>query len=286
MILVIDGNNLANMCSYVGAKTTRKILNSEGLDVTTVNVFMKRIYSLYDTLYPDSVIICWDKKLLKGVKNFRKEDSTYKANRPSKENTTLYEQCDIIEELVSHLGIRNIHPNIMEADDIMAWIAHAQSNDERVVIATFDKDMLQLVNYNIEYFNLRSKELVTIDNFEEINGVKRTRFLLYKMILGDRSDNILGLKGYGKVKAKRLAESETPFDGLTQDQLRTLINNKKLMDLRVGYTVYPEEVEVYKKQYYSTPPKDFLKFISYAVLNNIHYILENKWKWEDLSLNT
>ena len=286
MILVIDGNNLAYMCSYVGQKATKKIINRDGLDINTVNVFMKRIYTLYDTLYPDSVIICWDKKLLKGVKNFRKEDVTYKANRPTKENTVLYEQCDIIEELVSHLGIRNIHPNIMEADDIMAWIAHEHSNDERIVIATFDKDMLQLVNYNIDYYNLRSKELVTIENFEEVNGVKRTRFLLYKMILGDRSDNIVGLKGYGKVKAKRLAESETPFDGLNQDQLKTLIHNKKLMDLRVGYTVYPEEVEVYKEQYYTKPNKNFLKFISYAVLNNIQYVIDNKWKWEDLSLNT
>ena len=286
MILVIDGNNLANMCSYVGNKIQKKTLNSDGIDLTPVNVFMKRIYTLYDTLYPDSIIICWDKKLLKGVKNFRKEDGTYKANRPTKENTLLYQQCDIIEELVSHIGIRNIHPNIMEADDIMAWIAHEQSKDERIVIATFDKDMLQLVNYNIEYYDLRAKKLVTITNFEEVNGVKRTRFLLYKMILGDRSDNIVGLKGFGKVKAKRLAESENPFDGLTQDQLKTLINNKKLMDLRVGYTVYPEEVEVYKKQYYNTPEKNFAKFTAYAGLNNIQYIIDNKWKWEDLSLNT
>ena len=286
MILVIDGNNLAYMCSYVGGKSKKQSFNHNELPINTVEVFMKRIYSLYDTLYPDSVIICWDKKLLKGVKNFRKEDVAYKANRPSKENTVLYEQCDIIEELVSHLGIRNIHPNIMEADDIIAWIAHEQSKDERVVIATFDKDMLQLVNYNIEYYNLRSKELITISNFEEINGVKRTRFLLYKMILGDRSDNIVGLKGYGKVKAKRLAESETPFDGLNQEQLKILIHNKKLMDLRVGYTVYPEEVEVYKSQYYNIPEKNFLKFISYSVLNNIQYIIDNKWKWEDLALNT
>ena len=286
MTLVIDGNNLANMCAFVGEKIQVKILNSEGFDVTAVDIFMKRLYALYDTLYPDAVVICWDKKLLKGVKNFRKEDGTYKANRPTKENTKLYHQCDIIEELVSHLGIRNIHPNIMEADDIMAWIAHEISDEERVVIATFDKDLLQLVNHNIEYYNLRTKQLITILNFEEINDVKRTRFLLYKMILGDRSDNILGLKGYGKIKAKRLAESESPFDNLSQAQLKTLINNKKLMDLRVGYTVYPEEVKVYKEQFYTTPVKSFDKFNSYAVLNNIQYIKEYKWKWEDLCLNT
>lgn len=285
MILVIDGNNLANMCSFVGAKCTKKLVNKDGLDVNTVDIFMKRIYSLFDTLYPDSIIICWDKKLTKGTKNFRKEDSDYKANRTG-DNEVLYQQCDIIEELVSHLGIRNIHPNVMEADDIMAWVAHSGRGVEKVVLATFDKDMLQLVDYNIDYFNLRTKELITIDNFKDIVGVRRTRFLLYKMIMGDRSDNIRGLKGYGKVKSKRLAEAVEPFADLNQDQLKILVKNKKLMDLRVGYTVYPDEVEVYKEQYYNTPEKSFEKFYSYAISNNIQYIKDYKWKWEDLCLNS
>lgn len=283
MILIIDGNNLANMCSYVSGKISKKVIAPNGLDVTTVDVFMKRIYSLYDKLYPDSIIICWDKKLTKGVKNFRKENADYKANRTG-DNEALYKQCDIIEELVSHLGIRNIHPNIMEADDIIAWIAHNAT--ERVVVASFDKDLLQLVNHDVEYFNLRTKELITIENFEKINGVKRTRFLLYKMILGDRSDNISGLKGFGKVRSKRLAESETPFKDLKQDQLKLLVRNRKLMDLKIGYTIYPEEVEVYKEQYENIPEKNFDKFYAFSLSNNIQYIKDYKWKWEDLCLNS
>ena len=283
MLLVIDGNNLANMCSFVAQKARGKIKNIDGDDVSTVDIFMKRIYSLYDTLYPDEIIICWDKKITRGVKNFRKDDGTYKAQRTN-DNEELYRQCDIIEALVSHLGVRNIHPNIMEADDIIAWIAHNAT--DKVVIASFDKDLLQLVNHNVEYFNLRTKQRITVDNFEVINDVKRTRFLLYKMILGDRSDNISGLKGYGKIKSKKLAESETPFKDLSQDQLKLLIRNKKLMDLRVGYTVYPEEIGVYQEQYNNIPDKDFEKFYALALHNNIQYIKDYKWKWEDLCLNS
>jgi len=283
MLLVIDGNNLANMCSFVAQKARGKIKNIDGDDVSTVDIFMKRIYSLYDTLYPDEIIICWDKKITRGVKNFRKDDGTYKAQRTN-DNEELYRQCDIIEALVSHLGVRNIHPNIMEADDIIAWIAHNAT--DKVVIASFDKDLLQLVNHNVEYFNLRTKQRITVDNFEVINDVKRTRFLLYKMILGDRSDNISGLKGYGKIKSKKLAESETPFKDLSQDQLKLLIRNKKLMDLRVGYTVYQEEIGVYQEQYNNIPDKDFEKFYALALHNNIQYIKDYKWKWEDLCLNS
>jgi 5'-3' exonuclease len=292
MILVIDGNNLANMCSFVGGKSKKRMTNPDGLDTTPVDIFMKRIYTLYDTLFPDSIIICWDKKLTKGFTNFRKADGTYKAQRTG-DNEVLYQQCDIIEKLVSHLGIRNIHPNVMEADDIMAWIAHEYSSTEKIMVATFDKDMLQLVNHDVEYFDLRKKEKVNILNFEEINGIKRTRFLLYKMILGDRSDNIQGLKGYGKVKAKRLAENITSLKkgdfkthGLTEDQLDTLRHNQKMMDLRLGYKVYPEEVGVYQQQYDDIPEKDLDKFFNYATLNNIQYIKDYKWKWEDLCLNS
>jgi len=244
---------------------------------------MKRIYSLYDKLYPDSIIICWDKKLTKGVKNFRKLDESYKAQRKN-DNTLLYQQCDIIEELVAHLGIRNIHPNIMEADDIMAWIAH--NADEKVIVATFDKDLLQLVNHGVEYYNLRSNQIINIQNFEQIEGVKRTRFLLYKMILGDRSDNIVGLKGFGKVKSKRMAESETPFKDLNDSQRELLIHNRDMMDLKIGYTVHPEEVGVYQEQYDKVIVKDFDKFYEVALSNNIQYIKDYKWKWEDLCLNS
>ena len=284
MILVIDGNNLANMCSYVAKKVAKPILSNDGLNVTTVDIFMKRIYSLYDKLYPDSIVVCWDKKLNSSVKNFRKQDASYKANR-SGDNTELYVQCDIIENLLTYLGIKNLHPNVMEADDIIAWMAYEGRGDENMLIASFDKDLLQLIDYDVEYFNLRTKEKIHINNFEEVNGIRKTRFLLYKMVLGDRSDNIAGLKGYGKVKSKKLAESESPFEGLSQDQLKLLINNKKMMDLRIGYRVYPDEIIVYENQYNSPNTKDFDKFFSYASAYNVHYITNYKWKWEDLCLN-
>lgn len=283
MVLVIDGNNLANMCSFAAKKRTKQLTNNDGEDVTTVDVFMSRLYNYYDNLYPDDIIICWDKKLTSGVQNFRKLEVAYKANR-SGDNVDLYRQCDLIEKITTQLGIRNMHPNIMEADDVIAWIAH--NSIDPILIASFDKDLLQLVNHNVEYYDLRRRVKVTVQNFEEVYEVMRTRFLLYKMVLGDRSDNILGLKGYGKVKSKRLAESDTPFKDLSQDQIQLLIRNKKLMDLREGYTEYPDEATVYSEQYTNIPVRDFDKFIALGVGNNIQYIKNYKYKWEDVYINT
>jgi len=283
MILVIDGNNLANMCFYVGRKLDKQLINSDGLNVTMTDVFMKRLYKFYDTLYPDKIIIAWDKKINKGFKNFRKDDGTYKANR-SDDNEDLFKQCDIIESMVQHLGIRNIHPNVMEADDVIAWIAHTAT--EKILIASFDKDLLQLINHNVEYFDMRQKQRITVQNFEQFNDIRRNRFLLYKMVLGDKSDNIDGLKGYGKVKSKRIAESDSPLADLTLEQKQILAKNKKLMDLSVGYMEYPDEVPIYQKQFNTTPERNFNKFLALASANNIQYVKDYKWKWEDLCLNT
>jgi len=286
MILVIDGNNLANMCAYIGKKVKRKTYNPDGLDTRMINMFMKKLYGLYDNLYPDEIIICWDKRLTHGFKNFRKEEATYKSTRvtDSKEREVLFKQCEIIEDMVKHLGIKNIHPNVMEADDVIAWIAHTAT--DTVTIGSFDQDLLQLVNENVEYFDLRKKEKVTIENFEDIYGVPTNRFLLYKMVLGDRSDNITGLKGYGKVKSKKMVDCDAPFAGLTLEQKKILAKNRKLMDLRLGYLEYPDEVPAYEEQFKDTPLKDFDKFVTLARLNNLEYVLDYKWKWEDLSLNT
>jgi len=204
MILVIDGNNLAHMCSYIGKKTNKSMVNMDGLDVQPVDVFMKKIYKLYDVLYPDEIIICWDKRLDGEFKNFRKQNTSYKGTRTKdpEAREILFAQCEIIESMVEQLGIKNMHPNVMEADDVIAWIAH--NAEDRVCVASFDQDLLQLVNETVDYYDLRNKNKITLDNFEDTYGVSTNRFLLYKMVLGDKSDNIDGLKGFGKVKSKDL----------------------------------------------------------------------------------
>jgi len=67
--------------------------------------------------------------------------------------------------------------------------------------------MYQLVNDNVHVYIPSKKIIMTPDNFEEINEVKLDGFILYKCIMGDPSDNIKGLDGYGKIKSKKLADS-------------------------------------------------------------------------------
>lgn len=277
--LIIDGNNLANICNYAAKKSNNG--NSEkNSNKVTVAIFLQKLYALYDLFDPDRIIICWDKRLSKG-RNFRKENIEYKATR-KKGDSSLFHACDIIENLTMALGITNMHPNIMEADDIIAWLVNEKAKDDKNTIASVDHDLLQLVSDNVEFYNLITRKLITISNFESIIGVRRSRYLLYKMVLGDRSDNIEGLKGYGKIKSKRIAESNEPFNDLTTDQLKTLVKNKKLMDLKVGYTVYPEETVIYNDQFNTLDAPNSNKFFELGKEYGLKVVEDYRWKWVNI----
>lgn len=67
--------------------------------------------------------------------------------------------------------------------------------------------------------------------------------------MGDASDNIEGLAGYGKVKAKRLSENyEVDFNKLSVDLQHQQLNNMRLMNLNQGLIEHPEERDCYLQQ--------------------------------------
>ena len=75
-------------------------------------------------------------------------------------------------------------------------------------------------------------------------------FLPYKAILGDKSDNIEGIKGFGPVNSKILAkkwiEKSEPID---DEMIAIIERNLKLMDLSIGYVLAGEkELEAYNLQ--------------------------------------
>jgi len=124
-------------------------------------------------------------------------------------------------------------PRILEADDVLAWLCFNLVGN--CVIVTMDMDFLQLVSEKVIVFLAGKKKIVTLNNFEEIIGVSKNIFLYYKAIIGDKSDNIRGVYGYGKVKAKKLAlDYVENKDSLNTDFQKIINCNLRLMDLSWG----------------------------------------------------
>ena len=61
-----------------------------------------------------------------------------------------------------------------------------------------DKDFLQLVNNRISVYSPTKKKMYTPTSLsEEYDGIRPENFIMYRMIDGDKSDNIDGVRGFG-----------------------------------------------------------------------------------------
>jgi DNA polymerase-1 len=247
--LVIDGSNLLWRVAWV-AETRPKLINSKGTWTGPIYLFLKSLKGLQEKFKPNNTWIAWDKKLVKGT-NFRKElaPETYKQNRDDDKSRLIHEQHDELAKWLTILGIKQIYPGVLEADDIISWLCREKLTS--AIIVTVDKDLLQLVDNNIHYYNPIKKKLITPDNFVEEVGVEINEYNNYKALLGDKSDNVEGIQGYGVQRSAKLCKEG--YDGivskLSEEDKKKFDKNLLLTNLYSSYLKEEGEVDLYQKQY-------------------------------------
>ena len=131
-------------------------------------------------------------------------DPTYKQNRKGAKPTTY---AKLRQWMVDYLDAEVVTG--IEADDALGLRAH----EEGVVIASIDKDLLTVPG---KHYNLLSGEITVVTNpgYVYLDDKKTLRghgFKLFcaQMLMGDRADNVKGLRGYGSVKAYKLLKTKT-----------------------------------------------------------------------------
>ena len=285
--LIIDGNNLLYRIFW-----TSNYKIEESNNPGQVFLFLRSLKSYVDKFRPKNVYCTWDKKLEWPSTNFRREATTveYKAGRDDEKFKNVFENAEKIQELLSDLGVHNIFPLRMEADDLMAYLSSKLPGPN--IIITTDKDLLQTVTENtIVYTPIKKKE-ISLDNFEEYTGVKKEYYISFRAVTGDKSDNIPGIPRYG---IKRFLKLEHTFislngdetmalvraDELTDDQFEIYKRNWLLMDLKKGYNYYDDEVPAYEEQLEQLRESkcNFSKFLEQAKELNLWSIVRNYTSW-------
>ena len=89
-----------------------------------------------------------------------------------------------------------------EADDVIATIIGKSMSIDRTLIFTVDKDIMQLSDDFIHI--LANNKILEPKDVIEKFGVQPHQIPDYLALLGDKADNIPGIKGIGKVTAKKL----------------------------------------------------------------------------------
>jgi DNA polymerase-1 len=193
--LLVDGDSLLKT-AYHGAKNLyykethiggifqfltmlRKMLNEHKFD---------RVYVLWDGIF--SGRLRYD--IYKEYKSNRNKDF-YNEQPPSE--LDLYLQKERVISYCEELFIRQYRDEIVEADDSIAYYIKNMSDDERVVIMSNDRDLCQLINERVSSYVINLKKIVTEENYLVDFDHHPSNLKLIKMITGDTSDNIKGIKG-------------------------------------------------------------------------------------------
>lgn len=168
-------------------------------------------------LEPDYVTVAWDKK---GTSIRRRKEilPTYKAGRKTPPQD-FFDQIPILYEMCEAFGWPLYEADDYEADDIMGTFAVlAAAEGIETCLVTSDLDMLQLVNPLVHVYamkkGLANIELYDPEHFEEKYGIEVERFVDYKALVGDSSDNIPGVPGVGPKAASTLLAEYKDLDDI------------------------------------------------------------------------
>lgn len=202
-LLAVDGNSIINRAFY----GIRLLSNKSGQYTNAIYGFINILFKLIDEQKPDGVAVAFDLK----APTFRhKKYADYKAGRkPMPEE--LKGQFPLIKEWLTLAGYSHIECEGFEADDILGTLAcTAEQNEHECVIATGDRDSLQLVSENTHVLltvtRMGQNEITDYTPaklFERYN-LTPPQMIELKALMGDSSDNIPGVAGIGEKTAADL----------------------------------------------------------------------------------
>lgn len=209
LFLIVDGN----MYAYRAFHSIAPLSSPEGKPTNAVYGFIKILQKLIDRLKPTHLLVAWDGGLSLKRKSSLPE---YKTNRPPMPKS-LESQIDLICEYLQRARVPIFYKEGVEADDWIATIStKAAEQGINVVIASADKDFMQLVSEKIGIINPndRSEKVWTRQSVLEKTGVSPEQIVDWLSLVGDSVDNIPGVEGIGPKTATALLKQFGSIDAI------------------------------------------------------------------------
>jgi len=130
----------------------------------------------------------------------------YKANRsPAPED--LRPQIDRCLAILKTMGVPVLAIPRVEADDVIATVVRRMQREQpdlRIRIVSKDKDLTQLLNHNVELFDVHKDQAVTAAETFDTPGLEPRHVIDVLTLMGDKIDNVPGVPGIGPKTAGQL----------------------------------------------------------------------------------
>jgi DNA polymerase-1 len=283
MRLILDGNNLAWAGFYALERAMKPEDEERRRRVAMLGLLGSALGAIARAGEPpnsgidhelDAVAICFDegrplrrRKLYPPYQTGREGDPKFIENEPTI-LSAIDEFCTVALKM---LPVDVLRGKNTEADDLIAGVVQRNGGNDTRIVST-DRDFLQLIGPRLSVYAPVKKLVVTEANFGEATAPKtstgqpitfpRDRFLDYRTLIGDPSDNIAGVPGMGELSAARLLAAAPLADyfgapgrvraalgrrsaaleqAFTDGTAREIASrNRTLMDLRVPSPVWDD----------------------------------------------
>lgn len=204
-VLIIDGLNM-----FIRSFMASPAMGDDGNHVGGTLAFMKTLFATIRKFRPTRCILVFDG--LDGGRRRRKTYAGYKDGRKNKDRLNRFVRGEINEEesfriqlenvgeLLSTLPVTLITINYIEADDVIGYIVndyYKHHNTESITIVSADRDFIQMVNGRVNVYSPTKRILYDTTKVREEFNLSPVSYLTYRILTGDDSDNIPGVKGLG-----------------------------------------------------------------------------------------
>ena len=229
-VLLVDGFN-----TFIRSFSVNPSLNEDGAHVGGLVGFLKSIRYTINKFKPTRCVIVFDGK--NSSKPRQKIFPQYKAGRkirsrlnrlvnwgggPHDERESMALQLRRLVEYLECLPLTIVSIDNLEADDIMSYICNLVLKESQFTIMSADKDFYQLVDKRVKLYSPTKKILYDRATIKKEFGVYPQNVLTCRVVEGDKSDEIPGVRGIG---VKTLIKE---FPLLVEDRV---FNTKDLLDM-------------------------------------------------------
>lgn len=175
-----DGKNSGNLryslnCEY-------KANRDKEFEDDNLSDYMKEVNRRVDFMY----------------KKFVKKQDPVKIQQRQKEKDIFYWQRGVVMDMLEELFVRQCVCDKTEADDFIGYYVTHKKPNEKIVIMSNDRDLTQLISNDVIVYVQSMKTFLNTKNHTDIMGYNYQNVVLKKMLCGDASDNIKGIKGIGE----------------------------------------------------------------------------------------
>lgn len=287
--LAIDGNSLLFRCFYATGNMLGYYHKNNLIPANAIRLMISTIFKLLQNNDYAYVFVAFDAHR----QTFRnKIISSYKANRHDTPDDLII-QLNWMKKILTSMGIYHFALDNFEADDLIGSYAKLMNNNNVVVdIYSSDKDLLQLVcpmtNYCMYKSGITNTLNYTNDNFSSLfYGLQPKQIIDFKAIVGDNSDNFVGIKGIGPKTAinllKKYGSLTNIFNHLSElplSQQQKFLNDKvngencyKIATIKVDLFLHEPINKFLKKEIDQT---NFKQILTQLKLNKLEkYLINN-----------